>query len=42
MDMTDAEIAREMNLVRSTIQEHRKKSLELLSQKMNGYADEKK
>ena len=42
MDMTDAEIAREMILVRSTIQEHRKKSLELLSQKMNGYADEKK
>ena len=42
MDMTDAEIAREMNLVRSTIQEHRKKSLELLRQKMKGYADEKK
>ncbi|MDO4554659.1 MAG: sigma-70 family RNA polymerase sigma factor [Lachnospiraceae bacterium] len=30
MEMSDAEIAREMNLVRSTIHEHRKRSLELL------------
>lgn len=42
MDMTDAEIARELNLVRSTIQEHRKRSLELLRQKMKGHSDEKK
>lgn len=42
MDMTDAEIARKMNLVRSTIQEHRKRSLELLRQKMKGYANEEK
>ena len=30
MDMSDAEIARKMNLVRSTVHEHRKHSLELM------------
>ena len=30
MDMSDADIAREMNLVRSTINEHRRRSLELM------------
>ena len=40
MDMSDAEIAREMRLVRSTIHEHRKRSLEILRQKMKGYTDE--
>ena len=30
MDMSDADIARKMNLVRSTISEHRKRSLELM------------
>ena len=42
MDMSDAEIAREMNLVRSTIHEHRKRSLELLKQIMEANTDEKK
>lgn len=36
MEMSDAEIAREMNLVRSTIHEHRKRSLELLKKIMEG------
>lgn len=34
MEMSDAEIAREMKLVRSTIHEHKKRSLELLKQSM--------
>lgn len=34
LDMSDAEIARSMHLVRSTIHEHRKKSLELLKKLM--------
>ena len=38
--MTDTEIAREMHLVSNTIKEHRKRSLELLRQKMKG-TDEK-
>lgn len=41
MDMSDAEIAREMKLVRSTIHEHRKRSLELLKNIMEGSTDEK-
>ncbi|MDO4556037.1 MAG: sigma factor-like helix-turn-helix DNA-binding protein [Lachnospiraceae bacterium] len=41
MDMSDAEIAREMNLVRSTIHEHRKRSLELLKNIMEERTDEK-
>lgn len=41
MQMSDAEIAREMNLVRSTIQEHRKRSLELLRKVMEEKSDEK-
>lgn len=40
LEMNDAEIARTMNLVRSTIHEHRKRSLELLrkfmEEKFNG------
>ena len=42
MDMSDAEIAREMNLVRSTIYEHRKRSLDLLRKIMEETKDEKK
>lgn len=41
MDMSDAEIAREMKLVRSTIHEHRKRSLEILKEIMEGCTDEK-
>lgn len=40
--MTDDEIAREMKLVRSTIHEHRKRSLEILQQKMKGYVRNEK
>lgn len=39
LEMSDAEIAREMNLVRSTIHEHRKRSLELLKNIMEGITD---
>ena len=42
MDMSDAEIAREMNLVRSTIHEHRKRSLEQMKKIMEGTMDGKK
>lgn len=42
MGMSDADIAREMNLVRSTIHEHRKRSLEILKKIMEGKTDEKK
>ena len=42
MDMSDAEIAREMKLVRSTIHEHRKRSLEILKEIMEANTDEKK
>ena len=38
---SDADIAREMNLVRSTIHEHRTRSLEILKKIMEGIADEK-
>jgi predicted DNA binding protein len=41
MEMSDADIAREMNLVRSTIHEHRRRSLEILRKIMEGIADEK-
>ena len=41
MDMSDAEIAREMNVVRSTIHEHRTRSIELLKQIMRKSSDEK-
>ena len=41
MDMTETEIAHELNLVRSTIHEHRKRSLELLKHKMKGRENEK-
>ena len=41
MEMSDADIAREMNLVRSTIHEHRTRSLEILRKIMEGIADEK-
>ena len=34
MEMSDAAIARKMNLVRSTVHEHRTRSLELLKQIM--------
>ena len=39
LDMTDAEIAREMKLVHSTIREHRMRSLELLKEFMEGNMD---
>ena len=42
MDMSDADIAREMNLVRSTINEHRRRSLELMRKNMEESANEKK
>lgn len=41
MEMSDAEIAREMNLVCSTIHEHRTRSLEILKKIMEGKANEK-
>ena len=41
MEISDADIAREMNLVRSTIHEHRTRSLEILRKIMEGIADEK-
>lgn len=42
MGMSDAEIAREMHLVRSTIHEHRTRSLEMLKKIMGEYTDEEK
>lgn len=42
MDMSDAEIGRMLNLVRSTVQEHRKRSLELMKNIMEEHTDEKK
>lgn len=41
MDMSDADIARQMKLVRSTINEHRKRSLELLKHILEESTDEK-
>lgn len=42
MDMSDAEIARTMNLVRSTVHEHRRRSLELMKEMMEEYQNEQK
>lgn len=42
MDMSDTEIARAMNLVRSTVHEHRKRSLELMKKIMEEYQNEQK
>ena len=39
-DMSDAEIARVMNLVRSTVHEHRRRSLELMKEIMEEYQNE--
>lgn len=41
MEMSDAEIAREMKLVRSTIHEHRTRSLKLLKEIMEALSDAK-
>lgn len=41
MEMSDADIAREMNLVRSTIHEHRTRSLDLLREIMERIKNEK-
>ena len=40
MDMSDAEIARVMNLVRSTVHEHRRRSLEVMKEIMEEYQKE--
>lgn len=40
MGMSDAEIARKMKLVRSTVNEHRKRSLEILREVLEEKADE--
>ena len=40
LEMSDAEIARKMKLVRSTVNEHRKRSLEILKDVMEEKADE--
>lgn len=40
MYMSDAEIARVMNLVRSTVHEHRRRSLELMKEIMEEYQNE--
>ena len=40
MDMSDTEIARAMNLVKSTVYEHRKRSLELMKKMMEEYQNE--
>ena len=40
MDMSDTDIARMMNLVRSTVYEHRKRSLELMKEMMEEYQNE--
>lgn len=42
MDMSDAEIGRALNLVRSTVYEHRKRSLEVMKNIMEEHTDEKK
>ena len=42
MNMSDAEIAREMNLVRSTIHEHRRRSLEQMKKIMEETIDGRK
>ena len=40
LEMSDEDIIREMNLVRSTVHEHRTRSLEILRKIMEGKADE--
>ena len=40
MEMSDADIARQLHLVRSTVHEHRTRSLELLKNKMEESVDE--
>ncbi len=40
LDMSDAEIGRTLNVVRSTVYEHRKKSLEILRKKLKEGMDE--
>ncbi len=40
LDMSDAEIGRTLNVVRSTVHEHRKKSLEILREKLKEGMDE--
>ncbi|NSG11499.1 sigma-70 family RNA polymerase sigma factor [Blautia producta] len=40
MEMSDADIARQLHLVRSTVHEHRTRSLELLKNKMEERVDE--
>lgn len=42
LEMNDAEIARSMKLVRSTVHEHRKRSIEILKQIVKEYTDEKR
>lgn len=42
MGMSDAEIARKMKLVRSTVNEHRRRSIEILKEVMEEKADESK
>ncbi|CUX33365.1 sigma factor-like helix-turn-helix DNA-binding protein [Clostridium sp. C105KSO13] len=42
MDMSDAEIARKMKLVRSTVHEHRRRSLEQLKEILEGNVNEKR
>lgn len=42
MGMSDAEIARKMKLVRSTVNEHRRRSLEILKEVMEEKANESK
>ena len=42
-EMSDVEIAKKMKLVRSTVNEHKKRSLEILKELMKGYiTDENK
>lgn len=42
MEMSDTEIAKKMNVVCSTVHEHRKRSLELLKNILEGNSNEKK
>lgn len=42
MDMSDAEIGGVLNIVRSTVYEHRKRSLEVMKNIMEEHTDEKK
>ncbi len=42
LDMSDADIAKQMHLVRSTVNEHKKKSIKILKKTMEGLLNEKK